>query len=179
MVGWDWYYLSTVMDDYSRYIISWLLSPTMEAGDVTQTLDEALTLTGVESVKVRHRPRLLSDNGPAYVSGEMREHLDERGMAHMRGRPYHPQAQGKIERYHPSMKNVVKLEHYYFPWEREAALRDFVSYYNNRRAHEALDNVTPADAYCGRRHEVLTERQRINRLTMQSRRKENYAKLSA
>ena len=167
------------MDDYSRYIISWLLSPTMEAGDVTQTLDEALTLTGVESVKVRHRPRLLSDNGPAYVSGEMREPLDERGMAHMRGRPYHPQAQGKIERYHPSMKNVVKLEHYYFPWEREAALRDFVSYYNNRRAHEALDNVTPADAYCGRRHEVLTERQRINRLTMQSRRKENYAKLSA
>ena len=151
----------------------------MEAGDVKRTLDQALALTGVESVKVRHRPRLLSDNGPAYVSGELREYLDERGMTHTRGRPYHPQTQGKFECYHRSMKNVVKLEHYYFPWELEAALRDFVSYYNNRRPHESLDNVTPADAYCGRRRQVLTERQRIKRRTMRNRRKENYANLSA
>ncbi|HIF98006.1 MAG TPA: transposase, partial [Myxococcales bacterium] len=82
-------------------------------------------MTGVDQVRVKHRPRLLSDNGPAYRSGELREYLGERRMAHTRGAPHHPQTQGKIERYHRTMKNVVKLQHYYFPWELEAALRDF------------------------------------------------------
>ncbi len=105
VIGWGWYYLSTVMDDYSRYIVSWKLRPERSGGsDVMETLDEAVALTGVHSVQVRHRPRLLSDNGPAYVSKDLRDYLAERGMMHTRGRPYHPQTQGKIERYHRSMK---------------------------------------------------------------------------
>jgi transposase InsO family protein len=100
-------------------------------------------------------------------------------MAHTRGAPYHPQTQGKIERYHRTMKNVVKLQHYYFPWELEAALRDFVAYYNNERYHEALENVTPADVYFGRQYAVLTERDRIKRLTMQRRKKEYFAAKAA
>ncbi len=171
IVGWGWYYLSTVLDDFSRYIIAWKLSPTMGATDVMDTLDEALALTGADQVKVRHRPRLLSDNGPAYLSGELRDYLGERQMVHTRGAPYHPQTQGKIERYHRSMKNVVKLQHYYFPWELEAALRDFVAYYNNDRYHESLGNVTPADVYFGRQHQVLSEREKIKRITMNKRRK--------
>jgi putative transposase len=171
IINWGWYYLSTVLDDFSRYIIAWKLSPTMGATDVTETLDEALAITGVDQVKVRHRPRLLSDNGPAYVSEELREYLRDRKMGHTRGRPYHPQTQGKIERYHRTMKNVVKLEHYYFPWELEAALRDFVAYYNNERYHESLDNVTPADAYFGRRYKILSERGRIKRRTMEKRKR--------
>ena len=172
VIGWGWYYLSTVMDDFSRFILAYQLGPTMATTDVTETLDQAMALTGVQSVRVRHRPRLLSDNGPAYVSKDLREYLDEQGMTHTRGRPYHPQTQGKIERYHRSMKNVVKLEHYYFPWELEAAVRDFVSYYNHRRYHESLDNCTPADVYYGRHHEVLSERDKIKQLTMQRRKKE-------
>jgi transposase InsO family protein len=172
VIGWGWYYLSTVMDDFSRFILAYKLGPTMATTDVTETLDEALALTGVQSVRVRHRPRLLSDNGPAYVSKDLREYLDEQGMTHTRGRPYHPQTQGKIERYHRSMKSVVKLEHYDFPWELEAAVRDFVSYYNHRRYHESLDNCTPADVYYGRHHEVLSERDKIKQLTMQRRKKE-------
>jgi transposase InsO family protein len=175
VVGWGWYYLSTVMDDFSRYIIAYKLSSTMEATDVTKTLDEALLLTGVQNVRVRHRPRLLSDNGPAYVSKDLREYLEQQGMEHTRGRPYHPQTQGKIERYHRSMKNVIKLQHYYFPWELEAAIRDFVAYYNNRRYHESLDNCTPADVYYGRHHRVLTERDKIKQITMQRRKKEYLA----
>lgn len=112
IVGWGWYFLSTVLDDFSRYIIAWKLSPTMAATDVQNTLDQAIAETGIESVPVRHRPRLLSDNGPAYVSNQLREYLGERGMAHTRGAPYHPQTQGKIERYHRSMKAVVKLQNY-------------------------------------------------------------------
>jgi transposase InsO family protein len=172
VIGWGWYYLSTVMDDFSRFIIAYKLGPTMATTDVTETLDEALALTGVQSVRVRHRPRLLSDNGPAYVSKDLQNYLQEQGMTHTRGRPYHPQTQGKIERYHRSMKNVVKLRHYYFPWELEAAVRDFVAYYNHRRYHESLDNCTPADVYYGRHHEVLSERHKIKQLTMQRRKKE-------
>jgi transposase InsO family protein len=179
VIGWGWYYLSTIMDDYSRYIIAWLLSPTMGAGDVKATLDHAIALTGVEHVKVRHRPRLLSDNGPAYVSAELREYLAERRMTHTRGRPYHPMTQGKIERWHRTMKNVVKLENYYLPEELERALGDFVDYYNNRRYHESLDNVTPADAYFGRKREVLTLRERIKSKTTEARRRENRAASAA
>ena len=179
IVGWGWYYLSTVLDDFSRYIIAWKLTPTMGASDVTETLDEALAITGADQVKVRHRPRLLSDNGPAYVSGELREYLKGRRMDHTRGRPYHPQTQGKIERYHRTMKNVVKLENYFFPWQLEAALRDFVSYYNNERHHESLDNVTPADVYFGRQYEVLSKRAKIKRLTMQKRKQEYLAEQAA
>ena len=146
---------------------------------MTETLDNALAITGVEKVQVQHRPRLLSDNGSAYVSGELRDYLGARGMAHTRGAPYHPQTQGKIERYHRTMKNVVKLQHYYFPWELEAALRDFVAYYNHERYHEALDNVTPADAYFGRKYAVISEREKIKKRTMRTRRKAYRAAMAA
>jgi len=149
------------------------------ATDVTQTLDEAIAITGVDQVPVKHRPRLLSDNGSAYLSGELKEYLAERQMDHTRGAPYHPQTQGKIERYHRTMKNVVKLEAYYFPWELEAALRNFVAYYNNERYHEALDNGTPADAYFGRRPEVVSERTKIKKRTMRRRKKEYLAASAA
>ena len=98
--------------------------------------------------------------------GELREYLGERRMAHTRGAPFHPQTQGKIERFHRTLKNGVKRQHYYFPWEREAALRDFVTYYNHERYHESLDNVTPADAYLGRKYEVASEREKIEQSTM-------------
>ncbi len=123
--------------------------------------------------------RLLSDNGSAYVSGELRDYLGKRRMTHTRGRPYHPQTQGKIERYHRTMKNVVKLEHYYFPGALKAALRDFVQYYNNERYHEALDNVTPADAYFGRRYAVVSEREKIKERAMRKRKKEYSARMAA
>jgi len=96
-------------------------------------------------------------------------------MSQTRDRPYHPQTQGKIERYHRSMKNVVKLENYYFPWEIEASLREFVAYYNNERYHESLKNVIPADVYFGRQHAVLTERSKSKSITMQRRNKEYLA----
>ena len=179
IINWGWYYLSTVLDDFSRYIIAWKLSPTMGATDVAETLDEAIAVAGVDQVKVKHRPRLLSDNGPAYVSGELRDYLKERKFGHTRGRPYHPQTQGKIERWHRTMKNVVKLENYYFPGELKIALKDFVAYYNNERYHESLDNVTPADVYFGRQYEVLTERSKIKRRTMDRRKKEYLAQKAA
>ena len=170
ITGWGWYYLSTVLDDYSRYIVSWKLRTSMSAEDVTATLDDALARTGVEQVKVHHKPRLLSDNGPCYISGELRDYLADKQMCHTRGRPYHPQTQGKIERYHRTMKNVVKLRNYYLPEQLEREISLFVDYYNNKRVHESLGNVTPADVYFGRHHDILTARQQLKIQTLRRRR---------
>src|ERR1700719_2038812 len=79
VIGWGWFYLSTVLDDFSRYIPAWKLCTTMSATDVSDTLQVALQASGLNQVKVRHRPRLLSDNGPSYVSSELSEWLAEQG----------------------------------------------------------------------------------------------------
>ena len=119
----------------------------MSAGDVSDTLDDALSFTGLDQVKVKHKPRLLSDNGPCYISGELADYLQENGMTHTRGRPYHPQTQGKIERWHRSMKNQILLNNYYLPGELQEHLQYFVNYYNYERYHELLDNLTPTLEY--------------------------------
>ena len=173
MVGWGWYFLSTVLDDYSRYIISWRLTTTMATSDVTGTLEDALRATGLTEARIHHRPRLLSDNGPCYISGELKSWLKQQDIEHTRGAPYHPMTQGKIERYHRSMKNVVKLEHYYYPWELENAIEEWVYHYNHERYHESLDNVTPADVFGGRRNEILDQRALVKARTMTQRKIHN------
>jgi transposase InsO family protein len=173
VVGWGWYYLSTVLDDFSRYILAWTLRPTMQATDVMETLDLARAATGLDDVPVAHRPRLLSDNGPCYLSSQLATYLEVHGLPHTRSAPYHPMTQGKIERYHRSLKNVVKLEHYYTPWEVERAVAGFVADYNHRRYHEALQNVTPADMFYGRQATILARRARIKQRTLQQRKREN------
>lgn len=132
VIGWGWFYLSTVLDDFSRYILAWKLCTTMTATDVSDTLDIALKATGLNQVRVRHRPRLLSDNGPSYVSGELAKWLAGQGMVHTRGRPYHPMTQGKIERWHRSLKNQILLENYYLPGQLEQRIGQFVIHYNTR-----------------------------------------------
>lgn len=170
VVDWGYYYLCTVLDDYARYILAWRLAASMGSTDVEETLNVAVAKTGVQYIKVRHRPRLLSDNGPAFVSDALKKYLKHYHMTHIRGAPYHPQTQGKIERYHRSMKSIVKLDLYYAPSELEQAVASFVHYYNHERYHEALDNVTPADMYFGRYTQVTTQRERIKQQTFQQRR---------
>lgn len=170
---WGWYYLSTVLDDFSRYILAWKLTPTMSATNVQDTLLMALASTGLDHVLVQHRPRLLSDNGSCYVSQELRTFLEQKHMEHTRSAPYHPMTQGKIERYHRSMKNLVNLQNYYLPTQLEIEIGSFVNYYNHERYHESLNNLTPADVYFGRAKEVLTKRDRIKQRTLQQRRLQN------
>lgn len=178
VTGWGYYYLSTVLDDFSRYILAWKLTTGMAHNDVQDTLDLAIAATGVTQVAVKHRPRLLSDNGPAYLSGDLAAYLQTHGIQHTRGQPYHPMTQGKIERWHRSLKNVICLENHYFPWQLEQAIAAFVQHYNHLRYHEALDNLTPADVYFGRRGEVITQREVIKRQTLALRRTEYSAMIS-
>src|ERR1700729_416785 len=145
VTGWGWYYLSTVLDDFSRFIVAWKLCATMKAQDVTATLDLALAASGLDQMTVVHRPRLLSDNGASYVATDLAQWLDRQEMEHVRDAPYHPQTQGKIERWHQTLKNRILLEHYYLPGDLERQVAAFVAHYNHARYHESLDNLTPAD----------------------------------
>ena len=170
IAGWGWYYLSSVLDDFSRFIVAWKLCASMRADDVTATLDLALAASGLEQITVAHRPRLLSDNGSSYVSADLATWLNGKGMQHVRGAPYHPQTQGKIERWHQTLKNRILLENYYLPDDLERQVAAFVEHYNHARYHESLGNLTPADVYFGRAQTILTERERIKRQTIQQRR---------
>jgi putative transposase len=143
----------------------------MTATDVSDTLAMALRSSGLERVQVRHRPPLLSDNGPSYHSAQLGSWLAEHGMTHTRAKPYHPMTQGKIERYHRSMKNQILLENYYLPGQLEQRLAEFVDYYNLRRYHESLNNLTPADVYFARGQAILTRRENIRLKTIDLRRR--------
>jgi putative transposase len=170
VIGWGWFYLSTILDDFSRYIIAWKLCTTMKAEDVTDTLNLALTASGRDQATVRQRPRLLSDNGPCYIASDLAEWLQARDMDHVRGAPNHPQTQGKIERWHQTLKNRILLENYFLPGDLETQIDAFVEHYNHRRCHESLDNLTPADVYFERGQTILLQRDRIKRKTIELRR---------
>ncbi len=172
VVDWGWYYLSTVLEDYSRYILAYKLSPTMNAQDAEDTLKIALAKAEIDKVKVYHKPRLLSDNGPAYHSADLAQFLKERRIDHIHGAPYHPMTQGKIERWHRSMKNVIKLQNYYSPSELERAIAEWAEYYNNQRYHESLENVTPADVYFGREKEIIKKRNKLKEQSLALRRQQ-------
>jgi len=128
VIGWGWFYLSTILDDYSRYVIAWKLCTTMKAADVTDTLTMALRASGCDSARVVQRPRLLSDNGPSYVSSDLAEWLSGKGMDHTRGAPCHPQTKGKIERWHQTLKNRILLENYFMPGDLERQVAAFVDH---------------------------------------------------
>ena len=169
VIGWGWFYLSTILDDFSRYIIAWKLCTTMKAEDVTDTLNLELQASGCDGAKVVQRPRLLSDNGPCYIASDLSAWLADQNMQHTRGSPSHPQTQGKIERWHQTLKNRILLENYYLPGDLEAQIDAFVAHYNHLRYHESIGNLTPADVYFGRGQTLLMERERIKRQTIQNR----------
>lgn len=182
IVGWGGSCLSTILEDYSRFITAWRLPPTMYADDgealsaigpktmASATLTEALAFSGLDQEPQLARPRLLSDNGLCDSSGDLAKWLEKRDIKHIRGEPFHPQTQGKIERWHQTMKNRILLANAFLPGELEQRIEAFVAGYNDTRAHESLQNLTPADVCFGRADAILAERQRIKRMTIANRR---------
>ena len=169
--GWGWYYLSTILDDYSRYIIHWELCATMKWPDVQRSVDQAIKKAGLSN---RVPPKLLSDNGSCYIAKDLKAYLsEEHEIDQIHGKPLHPQTQGKIERYHRTIKSVVLLDNYYSPEQLQQAIGRYVEYYNTKRYHESLNNLTPEDVYLGRGERILKARERIKEKTIK-RRRENY-----
>ena len=165
--GWGWFYLSTIMDDYSRFIIHYELCNTMKTPDVQRSIEQALRKTGLPKGR---RPKVLSDNGSCYISDDIKKFMKSKGIKQVHGAPNHPQTQGKIERYHRSMKNVVKLEHYYTVTDLKESIDAWVAYYNNHRYHESLNNCTPASVYAGKHHQIIKKRQLLKQQSMKQRR---------
>ena len=145
----------------------------MSVQDVKETLDVAIDKTGIDKIQVLHRPRLLSDNGPSYISGELKKYLSKLDIQHVRGAPFHPMTQGKIERYHRTLKNIIKLQNYYYPWQLKNEIQHFVYHYNNERYHESLNNLKPVDVYSGNDQEIINQREIIKKKTIKLRRGEN------
>jgi len=173
VVDWGWYYLVTVMDDYSRFILAWELKSDMAAGSLIDVVQQAVDLTGMTDVPVEDRTVLLSDNGPGYLSLRFSEYLRLVGIRHILASPYHPQTNGKIERYHRTIKGEINQVPYGVPGELRKAIRAFIEYYNYQRYHEGLGDVTPYDVYTSRRLEVIQRRKEVKNKTLQERRNYN------
>ena len=173
VVGWGYYYLVTVMDDYSRFILAWKLQKDMSANSLIEVVQEAVDATGMTDVPVEDRTKLLSDNGAGYVSRSFRNYLRLVGIGHILAAPFHPQTNGKVERYQRSLKREVNQLPYELPSQLERAIADFVDYYNCRRYHKALGNVTPADVLYARREEILQRRKEVRIQTINRRRDYN------
>lgn len=173
VVGWGYYYLVTVMDDYSRFILAWKLQKDMSANSLIEVIQEAVDATDMIEVPVEDRTKLLSDNGAGYVSRAFRDYLHLVGIGHIRAAPFHPQTNGKMERYQQSLKREVNQIPYEAPSQLDKAIADFVDYYNYRRYHKALGDVTPADVLYGRREQILQGRKEVRIQTINRRRNYN------
>ena len=161
VVGWGYYYMVTVMDDYSRSILAHRLQRDMTSDSFIEVVQEAVDRTGMDQIQITDRTRLLSDNGPGYVSRAFRDYLGMVGIKHILATPFHPRTNGKLERYHQTLKRDVNQLPYEMPSDLEAAIVAFVSYYNYRRYHKVLGNVTPSDVLKGRRKEILRRRKEV------------------
>ena len=174
VTGWGYYYMVTVMDDYSRSILAWKLQRDMTTDSLIQVVQLAVDRTSMTEVPLEDRTRLLSDNGSGYVSRAFRDYLNLVGIRHILAAPYHPQTNGKLERYHQSIKHEVNQVPYEVPGDLEVAIAGFVDYYNNRRYHKALSNVTPDDVLHGRREGILIKRSEVKAQTLARRKRCNH-----
>ena len=173
VTDWGWYYLETVMDDFSRFILAWDLKTDMTGGSLEDVLQQAVDFTSMTDVPFEDRTVLLSDNGAGYISQQFNQYLRLVGIRHITASPFHPQTNGKIERYHRTIKGEINQVPYDMPSELKEAIRAFIEYYNYQRYHEGLGNVTPHDVYTGRHLEIIHRRREVKSRTLEVRKDYN------
>lgn len=169
VVGWGWYYLISVLDDYSRMILAWELKTDMTSESISDVVEQAVEWTGMKDVPVEDRSRLVTDNGPGFLAQAFEDYLRMLALGHIRCSPHHPQTNGKLERFHETLKARVNLLVYSSPEELRRAIGEFIEFYNHRRYHEGIGNVAPVDVYFGRREAILKRREEQKRVTLEER----------
>ena len=147
------YYLCGVLDGYSRYIVHWEIRESMTEADVEIILQRA-----GEKFPEAH-PRIISDNGPQFIAKDFKEFIRISGMTHVRTSPYYPQSNGKIERWHRSLKSTCIRPNCLLSLEgAREVVEDFVRYYNNHRLHSAIGYIAPHDKLVGNEKEIFAQR---------------------
>jgi len=176
VVGWGYYKLIPVEDDYSRKVLGWDLKEDETGFSIADVVEIAIENAKKEGhLADGVMPTFYTDNGPGFSSDVVAGYLSMHGIRHIFGTPYHPQGRGKIERLNRTMKEKVCLVVYATPTELKAAIAEaFVIY--NARPHESLNNVAPNDVYAGRKEEILKRRAELKKLTLERRKQYNLQK---
>ena len=164
-----------VIDDHSRKLLACPVRRDESGQSASDAVEMALEQAQREGHLVDEKPTLLTDNGAGFAGEVMAKYLRARGVKHIFGAPYHPQTQGKVERFNRTMKERVNLWVYGTPDDLQAAIDKMVEQYNET-PHEALKNVSPNDVYAGRKDEVLERRAKIKLETMARRYAYNMAR---
>ena len=154
-----------VIDDHSRKLLACPVKPDESSQSASDAMEMALEAAQREGHVIETRPTLLTDNGAGFAGEVMAKYLKARGVKHIFGAPYHPQTQGKVERFNRTLKEKVNLWVYGTTEDLQAAIDRMVEMYNDT-PHEALKNVSPNDVYAGRKNEVLERRAKIRLETM-------------
>ena len=147
------YYMCSVLDGFSRFIVHWEIREAMKESDVEIILQRA------HEKFPDARPRIISDNGPQFISKDFKEFIRISGMTHVKTSPYYPQSNGKLERYHKTIKSTcIRVNTPLSLSDARRVVTDFVNKYNNARLHSAIGYVTPADKLYGRAELIQAER---------------------
>jgi transposase InsO family protein len=154
-VAGTFYYLCTVLDGFSRFIVHWDLRPAMTEGDIE------IILQAAREQYPRTTPRIISANGPQFIARDFKEFIRSAGMTHVRTSPYYPQSNGKIERWHKSLKSeCIRPGTPLTPEDARRLIQHYVDRYNTVRLHSAIGFVTPADMLAGRQKQIHDTRDR-------------------
>ena len=166
----DFWYLISALDDYSRRIMSHILSPTMGADDLIEVVDNGI----LDYELAQNPPKFLTDNGTQMTSNRFREYVDGLEVEHLRAAYNHPETIGKIERYHKTVKHEgVFPKGYDDPFAAKKGIKEFIHYYNYERPHEALGQVTPHQMYTDQAEEIKNRREKLKQESLEKRQKIN------
>jgi putative transposase len=143
------------LDGYSRFIVHWDLRESMRETDIE------IILQGAKEKHPQARPRIITDNGPQFIARDFKEFIRISGMTHVRTSPYYPQSNGKLERWHKSLKaECIRPGAPLTPQDARRLIEQYVDHYNTVRLHSAIGFITPADMLAGRQTEIHAARDR-------------------
>jgi putative transposase len=168
------FYMCSVLDGFSRALVHWDLRAAMTEADIEIVLQRA------REKYPQAKPRIISDNGPQFLARDFKEFIRLAGMTHVRTSPYYPQSNGKIERWHESLKvECIRPGTPLSPEDAERLVGKYVEYYNHVRLHSAIGYITPNDMLAGRQQEILAERDRRLEAAREQRRLRRQARQQA